>query len=381
MAVGGALLAATLLGCGEQDPQVEQAPVERSSSPDSPFTPPALEDTLDLLAAELGQESAAALKLDVVLGGQGERWDTVRDGARRALGELGSAGSVVAPSSDEPAEQQELLKRERETTFDGLGVAPIGDALQSETDRAAAEVPVVTIDTDLPESKRDLFVGFGEYEIGQRLGDTVLELMPLREGNVVILGADDEQQSPEGFQRSLGARDVMVEVGLDVVIRNSSSAADGEALDIETIESDLLDPELAPLAVLGVLPTAYRIAMAAELADQALAPEGQMPEPTEAESVGLRFLDDVALVTYGLEPETQKYLRQGIVAGTLVERRYYMGYFVPYVLAAFNVLGAERTEYLLTPQLLDSGTLDVGLDRVVSDDLDAYLEFQRQLGH
>lgn len=379
-AAGGALLTVTLLGCGQHDDQVDEAPVERASVPESPFRPAALEDTLDLLAGELGEEHAAALKLDVVLGGEGERWAEVSHGAARALEELGSAGDVVAPMGDEAAEQLELLKREREATSDGLGLAPINDDLQAEMDRAAAEVPVITIDSDLPASKRDLFAGFGQYEMGQRLGDAVLQLMPLREGTVVILGTDDEQQSPDGFERSLGARDVMVEVGLDVVIRNGSTAEDGEAADIETVKSDLLDSELAPLAVLGVLPTAYRIAAAAELADQALAAEAQTPEPSDEEPTpGLMFLDRVVLVAYGLEPRTVEYLQRGLLAGTLVERRYYMGYFVPYVLAAFNLLGAERTRYLLTPHLLDSGTLDVGADLVVGDELDAYLEFQRRL--
>lgn len=374
----GALLSLTALGCGEQDERAATEPVERTPVPESEFKAYGLEDTIELLATEIDRTQAAELRLGVVLGGDEGHWDTVEAGVERAFSELGTQGAVMAPVDASDSEQLELVKREREESSNGIGLAPLDDTLGAEVDRALQEgIPVVTMGKDLSNSERELFVGFGEYEIGQRLGDAVLLLMTHREGRIVILGSDDEDASPEGYQRSLAAKVIMEEAGLDVVIRNSSTLADGEARDIETIKNDLLDADDRPLAVLGVLETSYRIALAATAADRVL--EEANPSDEENDEPGLSHLANVMLVGYGLAPATLEALQSEVFGATLAERRHYMGYVVPYVLAGLNVLGEERTRYLLTPHLLDNGTLDVGMDLIVPEELDAYVEFQKAL--
>jgi len=374
----GALLSLTALGCGEQDERAETEPVERTPVPEGEFKAYALEDTVELLAMEIDRTQAAELRLGVVLGGGDASWNDVGAGVERAFSELGAQGAVVAPADQSDSEQIELLKREREKSSQGIGVAPLADTLGVEVDRALQDgIPVVTMGKDLSNSERDFFVGFGENEIGQRLGDAVLQLITLREGTVVILGSDDEEASPEGYQRSLAAKTILEETGLDVVIRNSSTAADGEARDIETIKNDLLDAEDRPLAVLGVLETSYRVALAATAADRAL--EEAHPSDEANDEPGLSHLANVMLIGYGLAPATLEALRSKVFDATLAERRHYMGYVVPYVLAGLNVLGEKRTRYLLTPHILDNGTLDVGSDLIVAEELDAYVEFQKAL--
>jgi ribose transport system substrate-binding protein len=375
---GGALLSFTTLGCGAEDERPEAEPVERTPVPESEFKAYGLEDTVELLATEIDRTQAAELRLGVVLGGGDASWDDVEAGVERAFSELGAQGAVVAPADQSDSEQIELIKREREESSQGIGVAPLADTLEAEVDRALeAGIPVVTMGKDLSDSGRELFVGFGEYEIGQRLGDAVLELMTLREGTVVILGSDDEKALPEGYQRSLAAKAVMEESGIDVVIRNSSTLADGEARDIETIKNDLLNSDERPLAVIGVLETSYRVALAATAADRVL--EQADPSGEANEEPGLSHLANVMLIGYGLQPATLEALRSEVFDATLAPRRHYMGYVVPYVLAGLNLLGEERTRYLLTPHLLDNGTLDVGMDLIVPEELDAYVEFQTAL--
>jgi hypothetical protein len=166
------------------------------------------------------------------------------------------------------------------------------------------------------------------------------------------------------------------DVGFDVVIRNSSTAADGEARDVDMLKDDLLGDQ-RPLAVLGVLETSYRVALAARAAELVLAAEAG--EDVEDEPTGLVRFKNVPFVAYGVAPATLDALQSGILYATLAERRHYMGYVVPYALAGFSLLGVERTKYLLTPHVLDDGTLDVGVDVILAADLDAYLEFQEQL--
>lgn len=367
LATGSALLGLAALGCGEQGAGTAADPIERKPAPEGPFKPAGIEDTIDVLASEMERADAAELRLGVALG-SGERWDPVKAGAERAFAELGVQGVVTASSE---AEQVEFLKRERDGGSNGIGVAPLASSLADEAERARADgIPVVTIGNDLL-TERELFVGLGQYEIGQRLGDFVVQATGLREGSVIILGADDEAISSAAYQRSLGAKNVMTDTGLEVVIRNTSS----EAQDVETLKNDLLGSP-RPLAMLGVLETSYRVALAAEAAERSLAADAGEEEPA-----GLVRLRNVPFVAYGLEQATIDALRGEILRATFAERRHYMGYVVPYVLAGFNLLGVERTKYILTPHVLEDGTLDVGLDLIRPKDLDAYFEFQELLPH
>lgn len=370
---GCALISTAVLGCAESVASSAADPIERPGVPESQFKPAGVEDTIDVLAGELSRAEASELKLSVALGGADEPWVPVRDGVERAFAELGVDGVVTAPSE---SEQADFVKREREELANGIGVAPLASALQGEVERARqGGIPVVTIENDLV-SERELFVGFGQYEIGERIGDVVTLAQDLRVGNVIVLGADDEDVSRVGYLRSMGAKSVLEEAGFSVIIRNSSAAADGEARDVEMLKDDLLgDPR--PLAMLGVFETSYRVALAAEAAERSLAAEDAAP--AEERFGGLVRFANVPFVAYGFEPVTQDALRAGMLLASLVERRHYMGYLVPYILSGFNLLGVERTKYILTPHLLDDGTLDVGMDVVRPDALDAYLEFQELL--
>ena len=367
---GSALVSLAALACAEQGTDRVIDPVERPEVSENQFKPASIEDTIDVLAGELSRAEAAELKLGIALGGAGEAWESVRDGVERGFAELGVDGVVTAPSE---SEQADFVKREREDLANGIAVAPLASGLEDEVERARqGGIPVVTIESDLV-SERELFVGFGQREIGQRLGDVVIQAQDLRVGNVIILGVDDADISRAGYLRSMAAKSVLEEAGFNVVIRNSSSAEDGEARDVEVLKDDLLgDPR--PLAVLGVLETSYRVALAAEAAERSLASED--PAPEEEEPQGLVRFANVPFVAYGFEQATQEALRGGFLHATLVERRHYMGYLVPYVLSGFSLLGVERTKYILTPHLLEDGTLDAGMDVVHPDDLDAYLEFQ-----
>jgi len=370
---GSALVLVAALGCSEQGADQAADPIERPELSESQFKPAGVEETIDILAGELSRAEAAELRLGVALGGSNAEWDPVRSGVERAFAELGVQGVVTAPTE---SEQADFVKREREELSNGIGVAPLANSLEGEVERARESgIPVVTIENDLA-SERELFIGFGQYEIGQRLGDLVIQAQGLRVGNVVILGVDDAEVSHAGYLRTMAAKSVLEEAGFDVVIRNSSSASDGEARDIEVLKNDLLgDPR--PLAMLGVLETSYRVGLAAEAAERSLAADDAAPE--EEEPAGLVHLANVPFVAYGFEPATQEALSAGLLHAALVERRHYMGYLVPYVLSGFSLLGVERTKYILTPHLLEDGTLDVGMDVVRPDDLDTYLEFQELL--
>src|SRR6185369_17226735 len=152
-----------------------------------------LENTINALVKEIGKTEPKQLQLGVVLKDLVGYWEPVKVGANRAFGELGVSGVVLAPvqgTPDEATASQLQLVQERENAgYDGIGLAPLADVLLPEVDNfETAGTPVVTIDSDLSGSMRQLYVGTSNYDAGHTAGETLTNLLPGGGGTVIILG-------------------------------------------------------------------------------------------------------------------------------------------------------------------------------------------------
>jgi hypothetical protein len=134
----------------------------------------------------------------------GGYWEPVKVGANRAMGELELTGQVEAPTDEDDPDmtteaQIEIVKSRREEGYGGLGIAPMRESLAEEMNAfVAAGAPVVTIDSDLPESDRHLYIGTNNGEAGRSAGETLLRLLTEDSGTVIILGYPDEDW-PDGY--------------------------------------------------------------------------------------------------------------------------------------------------------------------------------------
>ncbi len=377
----GPALVLAMTACGADGEQAQHRSIERRAAPDSHFQAASLEDTLDTFADELGRHEHRELNFRAVLPSKDAEWEAVGLGMSQALGELEVAGEVVSAQAEE---QAELVREQLEQGISGIGIALAPAATgQSVEEALDSTVPTVTLNSDFASSKRELFIGLTEYETGQAIGDTLLDVMPLREGTVILLGTEDEQRQGD-YQRTLGAKDVIEETGLSVITRSSNDSADGERTDVETLVQDLLEMKPLPLAMVGVFESSYRIGLAAQAAERLVA-EGQegAPKPDASDEEvalpGLTHFGGVTLVTFGMAPQTTELMQARVIHATLAERRYYLGYLLPYVLYGLNVLGAERTRYILTPHLVDEHRVHLGLDSVLAEELEDYVQFTREL--
>lgn len=358
-------LALALGACSSTDDASTKKTINRVEIPESEFKPVELESTIDTLVTEIGKTEAEDLQLAVVLKELTGYWEPVKVGANRAFGELGVSGVVLAPAEDtEQAardRQVEILQERREAGYDGLGLAPLADVLIPEVDDfAEAGTPVVTVDSDLPTSKRQLYLGTMNYEAGKTSGETLSELLGSGEGGVIILGHDDEPTWSDGYNRTMGAKDVLEQAGYTVTVRKTTWDADGEQKDIDYLADALetLDPPV--VGMLSMFSPTHRCAMAAEQA-------------------GLTG-DDVTIVGFDFEPQSLSYMQSGMIKATHVQRQYYFGYMVPYVLYSLKVLGTERTLDILSPQMVDESRFNAGIDVVHADQVDDYNSFLDSLG-
>jgi ribose transport system substrate-binding protein len=136
-------------------------------------------------------------------------WQEVGAGLSQAARELKVQAEMVGPDAyDANAERQEF-KRIMAGKPAGVLVSPGSpEILQPEIDAAIASgVPVITVDSDAPQSRRLFFVGTNNYEAGQLGGRLLAKLMNGR-GNAVfytIGGQKNIEERLNGYRAALQA--------------------------------------------------------------------------------------------------------------------------------------------------------------------------------
>jgi ribose transport system substrate-binding protein len=357
--------ALALSACSSSEDATPKKTISRVEIPDSIFKPVELENTVDTLVSEIGKTDPKSLQLAVVLKETTGYWEPVKVGANRAFGELGVSGIVVAPQEATEEEQRnkqvEMLQEREGAGYDGLGLAPLADILAPEIDNFEdAGTPVVTIDSDLPATKRTLYMGTINYEAGHTAGETLVNMLGPGEGTVIILGHDDEPTWPDGYNRTQGAKDVVEAAGYTVVVRKTNWTTDGEQEDVDYMTGALQDADPPAVGMLSMFSPTFRCARSAEAA-------------------GLTG-DDITIVGFDFEPETLTYMQSGLVKATHAQRQYYFGYMVPYVNYALKVLGTKKTFDILAPQMVDASRFNAGIDVVRNDQVDQYNAYLDSLG-
>jgi ribose transport system substrate-binding protein len=114
-----------------------------------------------------------------------------------------------APPTSDPLKQKEVLESFISQRVDGIAISVLdAAALTSTIDKAIdAGIPVVTWDSDAPESKRIAFYGVDDYSSGQILGREAGRLLGGK-GTVAFitsLGANNLQRRLDGAREALKA--------------------------------------------------------------------------------------------------------------------------------------------------------------------------------
>ncbi|WP_437487435.1 substrate-binding domain-containing protein [Sorangium sp. So ce1014] len=365
MAAFGLTLMTAACGADDTTGQGEEAaPIKRAPTPQNEFTPVELEETIDNLVAEINKGSIEPMQMTVVLKTLGGFFAPIATGANRAMGELGVTGNVVGSFADTDDQQKkmELQSRQIEQTVmegaEGLGISPFGDGNAAAIDEAVAEgIPVVTLDTDLATSARSIYVGTNGKPAGITAGNTLLALLPPGPGTVVLHGSLDPTWV-DGLQRTQGAQGVLEKAGYTVLVRQVTWVYEGEADDVEWMKTQIETAEPPVVGLMGLFSVSYWCALAAEAADRL----------------------DLPVVAFDFDPKTVEFMRQGRIRATHVQRQYYEGYLVPYILYGIKTIGLEATQAILAPQLLEGGRFDLGLDVVPGNKVDDYNTFLDSIG-
>jgi ribose transport system substrate-binding protein len=362
----GAGLTLALASCGGGGSGNETKVVNRLTTPDSPFKPVQLEATVTSFVNEIQKTTAESVQLSVNLKQLDGYFQPITTGANRAVGELNVPGVVVAPSGPDPdtraMAQVQLMTDEVASGYNGFGLSPLASVIDDEINAAvAAGNPVITIDSDLPETQRQLYVGTINAEAGMTGGNTLVgKLGGLTSGTVIVLGQADQTNWPDGYERTNGAATVLEAAGFTVVIQQSTWTTGGDSQDAAAMAQVIATASPPVVGMIGVFSDAYACAWAAQMAGMTA---GQ-----------------IAIVGFDFDPNTLTAMQNGFISATHAQRQYYMGYLVPYMLYGIKALGMDKTKQLLAPIMVDDARVNTGLDVVGADQVNDYNNYLDSLG-
>ncbi|XXY49922.1 substrate-binding domain-containing protein [Sorangium sp. So ce269] len=364
MAAFGLLLTTAACGSsGTADVGREVGRIERPPTPESEFTPVELEATVDRLIAMINESTIEPMQMVVLLKHLDTFFEPIATGASRAMGELEVTGNVLGPTdqSGDPTTSQDLQNQQIEQAVaggaEGIGVSPYGDINAAAVDAAVANgVHVVTLDTDVATSKRSLYVGALNTSAGATAGNTLLPMLPPPPGTVVIHGTTSSDWA-DGYARTLGAKEVVAAAGYTPLVSEAAFFAD-EAFDVNWMKGRIQAADPPVVGIVGLFNISYRCVMGADAAG----------------------IPDVPIVAFDFDPRTVDYMRQGRIKATHTQRQYYEGYLVPYILYGIRTIGLDATREILAPLMDGDSRVNIGLDVVPSNKIDAYNSFLDEIG-
>ena len=138
-------------------------------------------------------------------------WDICKKGGDDAGKELGVQVETLMPK--DATEQRKALEDLISKGVDGIAVAAIDPENQSDIfDEVAENALLITMDTDAPSSKRQVYIGMDNYDAGWMCGELVKEALP--DGGEVILFIGRLEQD-NAKRRRQGVIDCLMDRGKD----------------------------------------------------------------------------------------------------------------------------------------------------------------------
>lgn len=165
----------------------------------------ALSIAFSLTTAALAQDKP---EIAFVVNGPSDFWKLAEAGVKKAQGELGDVTlSFRYPERADAAIQQRVVDDLLAAGVDAVAVSVVDPATSTEAiNRAAAQVPYFTFDSDAPQSNRVAYFGSSNVELGKMAGEIAKEALPNGGkcvGFVGLPGADNARERIEGYNAAV----------------------------------------------------------------------------------------------------------------------------------------------------------------------------------
>ncbi len=229
-------------------------------------------------------------------------WQTAGSGLVKAAREMGVAAQVVGPTNYDPNAQHEAFQHALSKKPAGILVtATDANVLTPDIDAAIGQhVPVLTIDSDAPNSKRLFFVGTNNHEVGV-LGGRLLIKLTGGKANVVFYtnpGQPNLQERLSGYKEAL-ADSPGIKIARIVDIKGTPEIA------FDTT-AEILKSKNSPDAFVCLLSIACK-----EVADV----------------MNRQNVSGKTVIAMDTDKDTLDWLQKGVISATIAQKPYTMAYF------------------------------------------------------
>jgi len=325
----------------------------------SSFNDAALQALTTKIQGAIGSKSLSGVKIAMITNGNASYWNEAKAGwnaAMKWLGGKGATGEFTEPTSSTASVQVSLLETLTSQGYTGWGVSAVTSAsVTTPIAQAVAKgVSVVAYDSPLPDAKTQLYIGTPNTTAGCDAGKAMTQA--IGSGDVVAISgsltAANTQQRIAGFEQCAGSSVKVVQTLND-------------NQDVDTAVSDIQAAIQANPNIKGVYAVYSYDGGAAGQAVQASGSKGK-----------------VTIVSDDGESNTVADVKSGLIAASILQRPYYQGYMLAYVLAADKVLGQSATMALVKPYFDSSGgnTLSTGVGVMTQANISNFLTFWNGIG-
>jgi ribose transport system substrate-binding protein len=325
----------------------------------SSFNDAALQALTTKIQSALGSKSESGVKIAMVTNGNSAYWNEAKAGwnaAMKWLSAKGATGTFQEPTASEASVQVSLLETLSAQGYSGWGVSAVtASSLTTPIAEAVGKgMNVVAYDSPLPGTDAQLYIGTPNTTAGCDAGKAMTQA--IGSGEVVAISgswtAANTQQRVAGFKSCAGS-------GIKVVQEINDNQ------DVATAVSDLQASLQANSSIKGIYAVYSYDGGAAGQAVQSANDKGK-----------------VTIVSDDGESDTVADVKSGLIAASILQRPYYQGFMLAYVLAADKVLGPSATMALVKPYFVPGpgDTLSTGVGVMTEANESDFASFWSSIG-
>ena len=297
----------------------------------------------------------ATPRVAFVTNGVADFWVIAEKGAEAGGAEFGADVSVHMPPAG-LSDQQRILEDLMVKGVDGIAVSPIDPANQTEfLDKVAARTNLITHDSDAPDSDRLVYIGMDNYDAGRLCGKLVKDSLP-DGGEVFIFIGRLEQDNAR--RRRQGVIDELLDRDSDPTRYDPPGS---------TLEGE-------KYVILGTLTDQFDLTKGKANAEDVLSRHPSVDAmvglfaynpPLILEALkGADRLGEVQVIAFDEDDQTLQGIKDGVVAGTIVQNPYEYGRQSVKLLV--DLAGGDES---VVPE---SGMINIPARTITSDSVDAF---------
>ncbi len=228
-------------------------------------------------------------------------WQAAGAGFSRGVAQLKVRSDYLGPNTYDPKAERDALDRAVQQKATGILLGVTDPALLKDSiDKAiAAGIPVITIDSDAPASKRLFFIGTNNYLVGVSGGQRLAQELKGK-GNVVVFTMPDQHNMQD---RLRGYRDAVEHTGIKIT----------RVVDIQG------DPRIAFDTTTQIL------GKEKDQVDAFVCLEAQSGKEVAGVLNSYKITGKVVMAM-DTDPETLEWIQKGGIAATIAQKPYTMAF-------------------------------------------------------